>query len=133
MGLKKSSSGAVFCGGTLITPTRVLTAAHCVDRLVYNKWCTCTNYMIHWIGKIYAHEFFYCFLFFLIVRSFDRLSVSEISTLTASFGMNFQMTSSLASDAVLTRRVVRVIYHLEYNRKSKVHAYIYLKFIFIHT
>ena len=58
---------------------------------------------------------------FIIVH-YNRLSVSDISTMSVSLGMSTQgLQQGQTNDALLTRRVVRIAYHIEHNRKTKVH------------
>ncbi|EFX79657.1 hypothetical protein DAPPUDRAFT_104231 [Daphnia pulex] len=76
-GLRFSGASTVSCGGSIISPTRILTAAHCVD----------------------------------------SLSALEISKLIVGLGMHNQRSDP--NDAEQIRRVTRVVYHKEYNRKTE--------------
>ncbi|XP_046459622.1 serine protease 41-like [Daphnia pulex] len=81
VGLRIAGMSTVFCGGSIISTTKILTAAHCVE----------------------------------------KLSVSDISTMTVSLGMHTQGNgNTLRNDAKQTRRVTRAVYHIDFNIETMV-------------
>ncbi|EFX79656.1 hypothetical protein DAPPUDRAFT_225028 [Daphnia pulex] len=80
VGLRIDGINTIFCGGSIISKTTILTAAHCVN----------------------------------------DLSASKISSMTVSLGMHTQGDgNTFQNDAQQTRRVTRVVYHINYNKRTK--------------
>ncbi|EFX79659.1 hypothetical protein DAPPUDRAFT_104230 [Daphnia pulex] len=81
VGLRIAGMSTVFCGGSIISTTRILTAAHCVN----------------------------------------ELSTLDVLGLKVSLGMHSQGDgNTLRDDAQQTRRITRVVYHIDFNMETMV-------------